>query len=86
MKIETISKSTGLNGGPEVWVHVFSNDVLDWPRIEKALTDEQRAQLEALGPRALSYYPHTAVQEEREEHGFSFEDFFVWRSTKKGKR
>jgi hypothetical protein len=83
LKIEAVSKDEGLHGGPEVWFHVFSNEVLDWPRIEKKLTDEQRALLAGLGlNKQLHYYPHNPLPEEIEEHGFSFEEFWVWRKAR----
>ena len=85
MKIEAVSKDQGLHGGREVWFHVFSHEVYDWPSIEKLLSDEQRRQLDDLGPRTLSYYPHSPLPEEREEHGYLCEDFFVWSSTKRKK-
>ena len=83
MKIETVSKAQGLNGGPEVWVCVFANEMLDWSRIEAMLSDDDKVALSALGPKKLSYYPHIPTAEERAEHGYSFEDFWVWTATKK---
>lgn len=80
MKIEAAHKDQGLHGGPEVWFHVFSHEVQDWPRIEKNLTDDQRALLTGLGAgRQLHYYPHNPLPDEIEEHGFHFEEFWVWR-------
>lgn len=81
VKIETVSKTQGLNGGPEVWVHVFSNETLDWPRIEALLSDNQKVALAALGPKTLSYFPHNPTAEEKAEHGFLFDEFWVWAST-----
>jgi hypothetical protein len=80
LKIDAISKDRGLHGGREVWFHVFSDEVLDWPRIEKNLSDEQRALLVGLGNRQLHYYPHNPLPEEIEEHGWHFEEFWVWRA------
>lgn len=86
MKIEAIGKSSGLHGGREVWVHVFSNEVMDWPSVEAKLDAGQLAMLENLGDkRTLSYYPHSPDADEREEHGYPFEDFWVWSATS-GKR
>lgn len=84
MNIEAVSKGSGLNGGREVWVHVYSDEVHDWPSIEAKLDDGQRAMLENLGKRSLSYFPHSPTGEEREEHGYRFEDWFVWAATKRG--
>ena len=79
VKIDAVSKDQGLHGGREVWFHVFSNEVLDWPTVEKNLSDEQRADLVALGlNRKLHYYPHNPLPEEIEDHGYSFEEFWVW--------
>ena len=83
MKIEAVSKASGLNGGREVWVRVLSNEVHDWPSVAKKMGGPQAAMLDALGiGRALSYFPHNPTGEEREEHGYSFEEFWVWRAAK----
>lgn len=79
MRIEVSEQQSGLNGGQEVWVQVLSNEVKDWPTIETMLSDEQKAILKGLGNRKLArYIPHHPTAEEREEHGQSFEDWFVW--------
>lgn len=83
MKIEATSKAKGLNGGPEVWFHVYSHEAMDWPSVEKNLDDGQRAMLENLGKRTLAYFPHDPTSEEREEHGFLCEDFWVWSAVKR---
>lgn len=82
MKIEVSSKGPGtsLSGKSEVWVHVFANEMHDWPSIEKKLSDEQRAMLDGLGRRTLAYFPHNPLPEEREEHGYLCDDWFVWAS------
>ena len=85
MRIEVKSKDAGLNGGPEVWVRVLSNDVHDWPSIEAKLSGPQRAMLNALGNRTLSYFPHRPTAEERAEHSYSFEDWFVWQAPVKAR-
>jgi hypothetical protein len=84
VKIEVVSKNSdlSLSGKREVWVHVFANEMHDWPSIEAKLNATQRAMLQDLGQRTLSYYPHTPDREEREEHGYMFEDFFVWAGAK----
>lgn len=84
MRIEAVAQASGLNGGPEVWVHVYSDEVLDWPRVEAKLNAGQAAMLESLGRRTLRYFPHTTTADEREEHGYTFEDFWVWSANKKG--
>ena len=78
MKIEAVTKSCGINGGPEVWVRVLSSEVLDWPSVERRLNEGQLAMLEALGERTISYYPHSPIPEEREAHGFMCDDWWVW--------
>lgn len=78
MKIEAVSKSSGLGGGREVWFRVYSNEVLDWPSVEAKLNDGQRAMLENLGKRTLAYFPHSPTSEEREEHGYLVDDWWVW--------
>ena len=81
VKIETVSKAQGLNGGPEVWVRVFANEMLDWSRVEAMLSDDDKVALSALGPKKLSYYPHNTTAEERAEHGYSFDEWWVWSAT-----
>jgi hypothetical protein len=84
VKIEAVTKDqdTSLHGTREVWFHVFSHEVLDWPTIEKNLSESQRSLLMGLGMnKQLHYYPHNPLPEEVEEHGYSFEEFWVWRST-----
>lgn len=78
MKIEVAQQAEGLNGGAEVWVHVFANEVHDWPSIEAKLNATQRAILNSLGPRSMSYFPHMPDTDEQGEHGYMFEDWFVW--------
>lgn len=78
MKIEAVSKASGLNGGREVWVRVLSNEVLDWPSVERRLDEEQLAMLADLGKKAMSYFPHSPIPEERDEHGYLCDDFWVW--------
>lgn len=72
------SGDISLSGKPEVWVHVFSNEMHDWPSIEAKLSGAQRVILNDLGKRTMAYFPHTPNSDEREEHGFMFEDFWVW--------
>lgn len=80
MKIEVVSKSAdlSLSGKAEVWVHVFANEVHDWPRILDKLNATQKAMLDDLGRRTLAYYPHTPTTGEREEHGYIVDDYWVW--------
>lgn len=85
MRIEAVSKSghISLSGKSEVWVHVFSNEMHDWPSIEAKLSGTQRAILNDLGlQRTMAYYPHTPDATEREEHGWAFEDHWVWAAAK----
>ena len=85
MRIEAVSKSTGvsLSGKREVWVRVLSNEVYDWGRVQAKLSADQAAMLEGLGlGRKLSYFPHSPVPEEREDHGYNVDDFWVWSAAK----
>lgn len=81
MKIEAASKSPNLSlsGKREVWVHVLANEVHDWPAIEAKLSGPQRSMLNGLGiGRSLSYFPHSPDSDEREEHGHTVDDWWVW--------
>jgi hypothetical protein len=85
VRIEAVAKSGGLSlsGKPEVWVQVFANEMHDWPSVEAKLSEAQRAELDALGDkRTMRYFPHSPSAEEREEHGYSFEDHWVWAAAK----
>ena len=85
MRIEASSKSeaVSLSGRREVWVHVLSNEVHDWSRVQDKLSADQAAMLDALGGgRKLSYYPHSPIPEEREEHGYNCDDWWVWSAAK----
>lgn len=70
-------------GVEEVWVRVRMSTIVDWPTVEKALSDEDRSTLNALGSRQLHYYPHHMTDEERAESGHRFEEWYVW-THKKG--
>lgn len=85
MRIEAMSKSAavGLSGKREVWVHVLSNEVYDWPRVQDKLSADQAAMLDALGAgRKLSYYPHSPTRHEFEDHGYNVDDWWVWSAAK----
>lgn len=86
VQIEATNKYKGLNGGREVWIRVYSDEVLDWPSVEAKLTQGQMDMLNHLGRRTLSYFPHSPTREEREEHGYAFEDHWVWASVNGVKR
>lgn len=74
-------QEAGLNGGREVWVRVLSNEVLDFPRVEKEMSAQDRSTLNSINPRKLlNYFPHLVTPEEKVDHGFSFEDWWCWGS------
>ena len=79
MFIEVFDQSEGLHGGPEVWVKVLSNTVIDWPDVERALTPEQSEILKPglqCGP--VGYHPHLVTVEEKAEHGYMLEDWWIF--------
>lgn len=78
MNLEVNTTSEGLFGGPEVWIKVQSNEVIDWPTVEEHLAEDAQEAIKALGPRRLHYYPHRLTKDERAESGFMFEDYWVW--------
>jgi hypothetical protein len=78
MRIEVIDQPEGLRGEHEVWVKVLANSAVDWPQVQNSLSEDQREVL-AGGPKSPSYYcPHLVTPEEREEHGYLTEDWFVF--------
>jgi len=76
VRIEVTKQPEGLCGGPEVWVRVLSTEVLDWPRIESKLGEEDIQAIK--GKSLLRYLPHHVTEEERVDHAYSFEDWFIW--------
>lgn len=76
MHIEVTERSAGLHGGPEVWVKVLSAEVLDWPRVAAKLGEDDTQALR--GKSLLRYIPHHVTEEERMEHGYLVEEWFVW--------
>lgn len=87
MQIE-LSQPYAEDGVPaEVWVRVRSHGVVDWPRVEAALDDTQRRTLNGINPRELKqYYPHHVSPDERAEHGYKYEEFWVFTSMRGPKR
>lgn len=78
MRIEVFEQQDGLYGGREVWVRVLSNEAHDWRSVEEKLSDEQRVVLNDLGTRTMRYYPFTPTAEDKADHGYVFEDMWVW--------
>jgi hypothetical protein len=69
VNIEVSVTPTGLGGGPEVWVEVAADQVVDWPDVWEQLNDTQRALLNGhrytgtmTGRRPIPsrYYPNTS--------------------------
>jgi len=78
MRIEVFNQSEGLHGEPEVWVKVLSNTVVDWPDVERALTSEQFEVVQPRYRKPIGYHPHLVTAEEKVEHGYSLEDWFIF--------
>lgn len=76
MRIEVTRNPDGLHGGPEVWVRVLSSEVQDWPRIEAKLNEEDAQAIAGLDLKR--YLPHVPTQEERAEHGYLSEDWWIF--------
>lgn len=77
-QIEVTAQPEGLHGGPEVWVRVLSNSVVDWPEVERSLTEAQKEVLKPTARRPIDYYPHLVTAEETAEHGMSYEDWWIF--------
>jgi hypothetical protein len=78
MQIEVFDQSEGLHGGPEVWVKVLSNTAVDWQDVERALTEAQREVLKPSPRQPKNYHPHLVTVEEKAEHGYSLEDWWIF--------
>ncbi|HKN44253.1 MAG TPA: hypothetical protein VJW23_10035 [Propionibacteriaceae bacterium] len=76
--IEVSVQPEGLHDGPEVWVKVLSHSMIDWPSVLERLTDAQKEVLQPGARRPIDYYPHLVTAEEKAEHGFSYEDWWVF--------
>lgn len=60
MKIEiTVAEDTRslVDGRPELWLRVLSNELVDLGRAKLALNDEQRELLAQYNEKPVSYYP-----------------------------
>lgn len=78
MRIEVIDQPKGLRGEHEVWVKVLANSAVDWPQVAASLSEAQQEALRGAPARPSYYYPHLVTPEEREEHGYHTEDWFVF--------
>ncbi|MGZ6788356.1 MAG: hypothetical protein ACXVGQ_00225 [Mycobacteriaceae bacterium] len=82
MQIEVITQDEGLSGEREVWVRVLSNTVPDLADIKKAMDADQLAVMASVEAKPSRYYPHLVTPEEREDHGHSLEEWFIFRPLK----
>jgi hypothetical protein len=79
MQIEVFVQSEGLHDGPEVWVKVLSNTVVDWPDVQAGLTAEQEELLKpSPARRPIDFHPHLVTAEEKADHGYSYEDWWIF--------
>lgn len=76
LRIELFEQAQGLLGGREMWIKVLSNQVMDLPTILEHLAPEDRARLN--GMKMTQYHPHAPTDEEREEHSYLVEDWFIY--------
>jgi hypothetical protein len=84
--IEVFDQNEGLHGDHEVWVKVLSNTVADWPEVKKRLTDAQEAVMKGTSSLPFKYYVHMVTPEEKAEHGYSFEDWWIFKQIAPGVR
>lgn len=78
MQIQVIQQESGLNGGREVWIKVMSNSAPTLPDVKQALGDQWRDAGLLPTQQPISYYPHFPTKEERDEHGCTREDWWVF--------
>lgn len=57
MQIEVAETDEGIHGGQEAWVTVSSDEVIDWPTVQKALTPEQKAAMREMESAPCKYFP-----------------------------
>jgi hypothetical protein len=67
-----------LSGGPELWVRVLTNEMVDLPRVKAAIADDQAEIWAGYADKPSDYYPHWVTPEEKTEHGFKYEDWFIF--------
>lgn len=77
VEIEVFDKQEGLHGGPEVWVRVMCNEVADWPTILRKIGGQARLEETLKMPRLKQHYPHFPSPDERLEHGFTMEEWWI---------
>lgn len=82
MQIEVITQDEGLSGEREVWVRALSRTVVDWADIKRSMSSEQLAVLAEAEEKPVRYYPHLVTPEERDEHSYNYEDWFIFRQRK----
>lgn len=76
VQIDVFEQAEGLHGGKEVWVKVLSNEVMDLLDVKSKLTKEQHGAIASM--RLAGYHPHLVTDDERDEHGYRFEDWWTW--------
>jgi hypothetical protein len=84
MQVEVFEQTAGLHGGKEVWVKALSNEVVDWPTVRAKLDDRHTDVIDRCvdhnDQRGMpkGYHPHLVTEEERMEHGYRYEDWWVF--------
>jgi hypothetical protein len=61
---------------PEVWVQVQSDELVDWPRVRKQMTEEQSALIEERTDGKIAGY-HPALLDGGDSNTYRFEDWFI---------
>ena len=76
MEIVVFGQQDGLNGGPEVWVRVQADELLDWPRVKDKLGAADAATLQLCHPLPVSYHPSLL---EGGDTGYKYEDWWIFK-------
>lgn len=57
MQIEVTTTDEGVHGGEEAWVTVTTDEVADWPTVQRQLTPEQKVAMREMESVPCKYFP-----------------------------
>lgn len=69
---------------PELWMRVLSDKLLDLPTAVKNLDPEQAEVFAGYHPTPSRFLPSGAYDDPNPDHGFQFEDWWIFRKRSEG--